>query len=143
VDLTDASCPTDIYSDYVGAGHAEDMVATAGSTDDVLATKNTVNDLVLDHDLRSGTWNNTWTSDGYAGNPPALTPNLGHGFSQVILFTSWKTLQYSGDIMYPFCHHKCQFCLYRVRINIDFLRKSKYLMTFFVCNRIKYTVLII
>jgi len=31
-----------------------------------------------------------------------------------------------GDIMTPFCLHKCWFCLYRVRINVNFLQKYKY-----------------
>ena len=42
--------------------------------------------------------------------------------------------------MTPFCHHRYQFCLYRVRINVNFLRKNKFFWEISVCNRIKYTV---
>ncbi len=56
----------------------------------------------------------------------------------VCFFMSWKIPRFSGDIMSPKCLHKCWFCPYRVRINVDFLRKYEYLLTFFVWNRIKY-----
>ena len=39
----------------------------------------------------------------------------------------------------PERHRKYGFCLYRVRINVNYLRKYKYFSNFSVCNRIKYT----
>ena len=38
----------------------------------------------------------------------------------VISFISWKTPQFSSDILSPKCLHRCWFCLYRVRINVIF-----------------------
>ncbi|MFB0553399.1 MAG: hypothetical protein ACETWQ_08805 [Phycisphaerae bacterium] len=38
------------------------------------------------------------------------------------------------------CLHECQFCLYRVRKNVNFLRKSEYFSEIFYFYRIKYPI---
>ncbi|UCF14266.1 MAG: discoidin domain-containing protein, partial [Phycisphaerales bacterium] len=81
---TEASHSGGVYADYVGAGHADGVVATASSTDDIASAMNTVNGSGLDGDFHSGAWEDTWTSDGDAENPPAPSPNPDRGNSQWI-----------------------------------------------------------
>jgi len=72
------------YSDFIGAGHANGIVASASSTDENAIAQNTVNGSGLLDETHSTDWIDTWTSDGGAGNPPAPSPNSVHGSGQWI-----------------------------------------------------------
>ena len=49
----------------------------------------------------------------------------------------WKTPRFSGDIVYPFCHHKYQILLLMEAVNPKYLYKKQ---RFFYSYRIKYPV---
>ncbi len=79
---TDASsgCGTgQPYTNFVGAGNAQDVVATASSNDGAANATQTINGSGLSGNTHDDGWGSTWTSDGDNGNPNAPNPNPARG----------------------------------------------------------------
>jgi hypothetical protein len=77
-------CNSGVYTDYVGAGHATDVTASASSLDAGSSAANTINGAGLTGNEHDALWDSNWTSDGDGGNPPAPSPNPARGSGQWI-----------------------------------------------------------
>ncbi len=67
------------YTNFVGAGNAQNVVATASSNDGSANATQTINGSGLSGNTHDDEWGNTWTSDGDNGNPNAPNPNPARG----------------------------------------------------------------
>jgi hypothetical protein len=80
-----SSCPGGVYTDYVGAGHATDVVASASSSDGAVGVASkTIDGSGLTGNQHGTYWEDGWVSDIDAGSPPAASPNPARGTSQWI-----------------------------------------------------------
>ncbi len=74
------------YSNFVGAGQAQDVVVTTSSNDGSANGTNTVNGSGLSGNTHNTTWEATWTTDGDNGNPNAPNPSSLRGSSNWISY---------------------------------------------------------